>query len=113
MISFYSVEGFELGKIQVKYKDVEIGMVKMIKLLKDLLCVLVQVQFKKEVEDFVVQGLCFWIVWLCVGVIGVLGFGMLLFGVYIGVDVGYGQDMLIDFIGLEMLFVVIGDQKGM
>ncbi|MDI9679294.1 MlaD family protein, partial [Burkholderia cenocepacia] len=85
-ISFHSAEGLEPGKTQVKYKDVEIGMVKTIKLSKDLSRVLVQVQLKKEAEDFAVQGSRFWIVRPRVGATGVSGLGTLLSGAYIGVD---------------------------
>lgn len=111
-ISFHSAEGLEPGKTQVKYKDVEIGTVKTIKLSKDLSRVLVQVQLKKEAEDFAVQGSRFWIVRPRVGATGVSGLGTLLSGAYIGVDAGHGQDTLTDFTGLETPPAVTGDQKG-
>ncbi|MBL3966318.1 MCE family protein [Burkholderia sp. KCJ3K979] len=111
-ISFHSAEGLEPGKTQVKYKDVEIGTVKTIKLSKDLSRVLVQVQLKKEAEDFAVQGSRFWIVRPRVGATGVSGLGTLLSGAYIGVGAGHGQDTLTDFTGLETPPAVTGDQKG-
>ena len=111
-ISFHSAEGLEPGKTQVKYKDVEIGTVKTIKLSKDVSRVLVQVQLKKEAEDFAVQGSRFWIVRPRVGATGVSGLGTLLSGAYIGVDAGHGQDTLTDFTGLETPPAVTGDQKG-
>ncbi|AOI98902.1 PqiB family protein [Burkholderia sp. LA-2-3-30-S1-D2] len=111
-ISFHSAEGLEPGKTQVKYKDVEIGMVKTIKLSKDLSRVLVQVQLKKEAEDFAVKGSRFWIVRPRVGATGVSGLGTLLSGAYIGVDAGHGQDTQTDFTGLETPPAVTGDQKG-
>ncbi|MET1530389.1 intermembrane transport protein PqiB [Burkholderia sola] len=111
-ISFHSAEGLEPGKTQVKYKDVEIGTVKTIKLSKDLSRVLVQVQLKKEAEDFAVKGSRFWIVRPRVGATGVSGLGTLLSGAYIGVDAGHGQDTLTDFTGLETPPAVTGDQKG-
>lgn len=111
-ISFHSAEGLEPGKTQVKYKDVEIGMVKTIKLSKDLSRVLVQVQLKKEAEDFAVKGSRFWIVRPRVGATGVSGLGTLLSGAYIGVDAGRSEDTLTDFTGLETPPAVTGDQKG-
>ncbi|KVC41820.1 mammalian cell entry protein [Burkholderia pseudomultivorans] len=111
-ISFHSAEGLEPGKTQVKYKDVEIGMVKTIKLSKDLSRVLVQVQLKKEAEDFAVKGTRFWIVRPRVGATGVSGLGTLLSGAYIGVDAGRSQDTQTDFTGLETPPAVTGDQKG-
>ncbi|KVW80650.1 intermembrane transport protein PqiB, partial [Burkholderia cepacia] len=89
-----------------------IGMVKTIKLSKDLSRVLVQVQLKKEAEDFAVKGSRFWIVRPRVGATGVSGLGTLLSGAYIGVDAGRGQDTLTDFTGLETPPAVTGDQKG-
>ncbi|KVW77795.1 intermembrane transport protein PqiB, partial [Burkholderia cepacia] len=89
-----------------------IGMVKTIKLSKDLSRVLVQVQLKKEAENFAVKGSRFWIVRPRVGVTGVSGLGTLLSGAYIGVDGGRGQDTLTDFTGLETPPAVTGDQKG-
>jgi len=111
-ISFHSAEGLEPGKTQVKYKDVEIGMVKTIKLSKDLSRVLVHVQLKKEAEDFAVKGSRFWIVRPRVGATGVSGLGTLLSGAYIGVDAGRSEDTLTDFTGLESPPAVTGDQKG-
>ncbi|HEF5875813.1 TPA: MCE family protein [Burkholderia cenocepacia] len=111
-ISFHSAEGLEPGKTQVKYKDVEIGTVKTIKLSKDLSRVLVEVQLKKEAEDFAVKGSRFWIVRPRVGATGVSGLGTLLSGAYIGVDAGHGQDTQTDFTGLETPPAVTGDQKG-
>ncbi|HEF4736434.1 TPA: MCE family protein [Burkholderia multivorans] len=111
-ISFHSAGGLEPGKTQVKYKDVEIGMVKTIKLSKDLSRVLVEVQLKKEAEDFAVKDSRFWIVRPRVGATGVSGLGTLLSGAYIGVDAGRSQDVQTDFTGLEKPPAVTADQKG-
>jgi paraquat-inducible protein B len=111
-ISFRSAEGLEPGKTQVKYKDVEIGTVKTIKLSKDLSHVLVNVQLKKEAEDFAVKGTRFWVVRPRVGVSGVSGLNTLLSGAYIGVDAGRSPDTETDFAGLETPPPVTGDEKG-
>ncbi|TCW76293.1 mammalian cell entry protein [Burkholderia sp. SRS-46] len=111
-ITFHSAEGLEPGKTQVKYKDVEIGMVKAITLSKDLTRVLVDVQLKKESEDFAVKGSRFWIVRPRVGATGVSGLGTLLSGAYIGVDAGRSADSQTEFTGLETPPAVTGDQKG-
>lgn len=111
-ISFRSAEGLEPGKTQVKYKDVEIGMVKAITLSKDLSHVLVDVQLKKEAEDFAVKGSRFWVVRPRVGASGVSGLSTLLSGAYIGVDAGRSKDGEDSFIGLETPPAVTGDQKG-
>ncbi|GAB7540267.1 PqiB family protein [Burkholderia sp. 3C] len=111
-ISFRNAEGLEPGKTQVKYKDVEIGTVKTIKLSKDFSHVLVNVQLKKEAEDFAVKGTRFWVVRPRVGVSGVSGLGTLLSGAYIGVDAGRSPDSQTDFTGLETPPPVTGDEKG-
>ncbi|KAF1028610.1 MAG: Paraquat-inducible protein B [Burkholderia plantarii] len=111
-ISFRSAEGLEPGKTQVKYKDVEIGTVKTIKLSKDLSHVLVNVQLKKEAEDFAVKGTRFWVVRPRVGASGVSGLNTLLSGAYIGVDAGRSSDSQTDFAGLETPPPVTGDEKG-
>ncbi|MEX3582273.1 MAG: MlaD family protein [Burkholderia sp.] len=111
-ISFRSAEGLEPGKTQVKYKDVEIGTVKTIKLSKDLSHVLVDVQLKKEAEDFAVKGSRFWVVRPRVGASGVSGLNTLLSGAYIGVDAGRSSNTQTDFAGLETPPPVTGDDKG-
>lgn len=111
-ISFRNAEGLEPGKTQVKYKDVEIGTVKTIKLSKDFSHVLVNVQLKKEAEDFAVKGTRFWVVRPRVGASGVSGLGTLLSGAYIGVDAGRSPDSQTDFSGLETPPPVTGDEKG-
>ncbi|MGU7772934.1 PqiB family protein [Burkholderia sp. MR1-5-21] len=111
-IGFRSAEGLEPGKTQVKYKDVEIGMVKTITLAKDLSHVLVDVQLKKEAEDFAVKGSRFWVVRPRVGASGVSGLSTLLSGAYIGVDAGHSKDAERTFIGLETPPAVAGDQRG-
>ncbi|PRH33832.1 intermembrane transport protein PqiB [Burkholderia gladioli] len=111
-ISFRSAEGLEPGKTQVKYKDVEIGTVKTIKLSKDLSHVLVDVQLKKEAEDFAVKGSRFWVVRPRVGASGVSGLNTLLSGAYIGVDAGRSPNAQTDFAGLETPPPVTGDDKG-
>ncbi|MEX3629319.1 MAG: MlaD family protein [Burkholderia sp.] len=111
-ISFRSAEGLEPGKTQVKYKDVEIGTVKTIQLSKDLSHVLVDVQLKKEAEDFAVKGSRFWVVRPRVGASGVSGLNTLLSGAYIGVDAGRSPNTQTDFAGLETPPPVTGDDKG-
>ncbi|PCE29290.1 PqiB family protein, partial [Burkholderia ubonensis] len=111
-ISFHSAEGLEPGKTQVKYKDVEIGMVKTISLSKDLVRVLVDVQLKKEAENFAVKGSRFWVVRPRIGATGVSGLGTLLSGAYIGVDAGRSQNAHTRFTGLETPPAVTADQKG-
>ncbi len=111
-ITFENAEGLEPGKTQVKYKDVEIGLVKTIRLSKDQSHVDIAVQLTKEAESFAVKDTRFWVVRPRIGASGVSGIGTLLSGAYIGVDVGHSGDTQIHFKGLETPPPIPGDQKG-
>ncbi|GLU30731.1 MlaD family protein [Trinickia caryophylli] len=111
-ISFSTAEGLEPGKTKVKYKDVDIGAVKTIRLSKDHRRVLVEVQLSKEAEDFAVEDTKFWIVRPRIGTSGVSGLGTLLSGAYIGVDAGRSHNAESSFVGLEKPPAVTGDQRG-
>ena len=111
-ISFSSAEGLEPGKTKVKYKDVDIGYVKTIKLAKNHSRVMVYVQLTKEAEDFAVKDSRFWVVRPRIGASGVTGLSTLLSGSYIGVDGGRSTESETQFVGLESPPAVTVDQKG-
>ena len=111
-ISFSTAEGLEPGKTKVKYKDVDIGSVKTIRLSRDHTRVLVSVQLTKEADDFAVEDTRFWVVRPRIGTSGITGLGTLLSGAYIGVDAGRSHESQSDFVGLEKPPAVTGDQKG-
>jgi paraquat-inducible protein B len=111
-ITFSSAEGLESGKTKVKYKDVDVGTVKTIRLSKDRTRVVVEVQLTKEADDFAVEDTRFWIVRPRIGTSGVSGLGTLLSGAYIGVDVGHSHNELSEFVGLETPPAVTGEQRG-
>ena len=111
-ISFTTAEGLEPGKTNVKYKDVDIGSVKTIRLSKDHARVVVEVQLSKQAEDFAVTDTRFWVVRPRIGTSGVSGLNTLLSGAYIGVDAGRSKDSRTEFVGLETPPAVTGDEKG-
>jgi paraquat-inducible protein B len=111
-ISFASAEGLEPGKTKVKYKDVDIGSVRAIKLSPNLSHVLVTVELTKDAEAFAVKDSRFWVVRPRVGASGVSGLSTLLSGSYIGADAGRSKDTATDFIGLEAPPAVTIDEKG-
>ncbi|QYD69641.1 MCE family protein [Paraburkholderia edwinii] len=111
-ISFSSAEGLEPGKTKVKYKDVDIGYVKQIKLSNNHSRVLVYVQLSKEADDFAVKDSRFWVVRPRIGASGVTGLSTLLSGSYIGVDGGRSTETQTEFVGLEAPPAVTVDQKG-
>jgi paraquat-inducible protein B len=111
-ISFSTAEGLEPGKTKVKYKDVDIGYVKQIKLSNNHSRVLVYVQLSKEADDFAVKDSRFWVVRPRIGASGVTGLSTLLSGSYIGVDGGRSTETQTEFVGLEAPPAVTVDQKG-
>ncbi|MBN3858506.1 MCE family protein [Paraburkholderia sp. Ac-20340] len=111
-ISLSSAEGLEPGKTKVKYKDVEIGAVRAIKLSPNLSHVIVTVELTKDAERFAVKDSRFWVVRPRVGASGVSGLSTLLSGSYIGADAGHSSDTQTDFVGLEAPPAVTIDQKG-
>ncbi|MGQ7932407.1 PqiB family protein [Paraburkholderia sp. D1E] len=111
-ISFVGAEGLEPGKTKLKYKDVDIGSVKSVKLSKDLSHVLVRVELTRDARDFAVKDTRFWVVRPRIGAGGVSGLGTLLSGAYIGADAGRSTDTEQSFVGLETPPVIVGAEKG-
>lgn len=111
-VSFRSGDGLEAGKTKVKYKDVDIGIVRTIALQEDLSKVLVTIEMTKEARRFTAADTRFWVVRPRVGASGVSGLGTLLSGAYIGVDAGKGALGTVKFTGLERAPPVTVDQKG-
>lgn len=111
-LSFHSGEGLEPGKTKVKYKDVEIGQVRSIKLGRDLSKVLVTIDIRKDAQRFAVKDTRFWVVRPRIGASGVTGLNTLLSGAYIGVDAGKSEESSSDFVGLDSAPPLVGDQPG-
>jgi paraquat-inducible protein B len=111
-ISFASAEGLETGKTKVKYKDVDIGSVRSIKLSPNRSHVLVTVELTKDAEAFAVKDSRFWVVRARIGASGVSGLSTLLSGSYIGADAGRSTESATDFVGLEAPPAVTIDEKG-
>ncbi|SDG64257.1 MULTISPECIES: intermembrane transport protein PqiB [unclassified Duganella] len=111
-VSFRSADGLEPGKTKVKYKDVDIGLVKSISLARDLSKVLVTIDMSKEAKRFTAQDTRFWVVRPRIGASGVSGLNTLLSGSYIGVDAGKSEETTNEFTGLEKPPQVTRDEKG-
>ncbi|MHA4869833.1 PqiB family protein [Duganella sp. PWIR1] len=112
VVSFRSADGLEPGKTKVKYKDVDIGLVRSISLAKDLSKVLVTIDMSKEAKRFTATDTRFWVVRPRIGASGVSGLNTLLSGSYIGVDAGKSEETKTDFAGLEKPPQVARDEKG-
>ncbi|KGD99700.1 paraquat-inducible protein B [Achromobacter sp. RTa] len=115
-ISFNTAEGLEVGKTQLRYKDVTIGTVKSIGFNSDRTKVVVQAELAKEVSDLAREGTNFWVVRPRLDVSGVSGLGTLLSGAYIGVDAVEGKNgnkaTKLEFEGLEVPPAVTHDRAG-
>ncbi|HZV81356.1 MAG TPA: MlaD family protein, partial [Geobacteraceae bacterium] len=61
-ITFKTGEGLEANKTKIKYKDVEVGVVKEIVIAKDLKHVIATAELKKGVTPYLVEDTRFWVV---------------------------------------------------
>jgi paraquat-inducible protein B len=111
-IRFKTAEGIEANKTRVKYKDVDIGIVKSISLGEDRTGVLVKADLSKAAEDLVVQDTRFWVVRARIAGGTVSGIGTLLSGSYIGMDPGKSTESRRDFEGLDTPPVITTGLQG-
>ena len=111
-ITFKTAEGLEAGKTKIKYKDVEIGLVKTVSLSPDRKGVVATAELSKEAESFLVEDTRFFVVRPRVTAGGVSGLGTLLAGPYIGIDIGKSKQTRRDFVGLEVAPMVTSDTPG-
>lgn len=111
-ISFKTGEGLEAGKTKIKYKDVEIGLVKSIALAEDRSGVVVTAELAKQAEPLLVEDTRLWVVRPRISGGSVSGLGTLLGGSYIGIDVGKSSEPRRRFSGLDTPPVVTLDVPG-
>ncbi len=111
-ISFKSGEGIEAGKTKIKYKDVQIGLVRSVTISKDRSSVLVTADLAKEAADFLKADTRFWVVRPRITGSSISGLGTLTAGSYIGMDAGKSGEDKTAFTGLETPPVVTMDMPG-
>jgi len=87
-IIFDQASGIEARKTPVKYKDIEVGMVRKVSLSPDLQTVRAQVEIYNEMEDNLGSDTQFWVVSPRVTLRGISGLQTLLSGVNIAMDPG-------------------------
>ncbi|HME73534.1 MAG TPA: MlaD family protein [Myxococcota bacterium] len=85
-ITFKTAEGLEAGKTQIKYKDVEVGVVDEVILAPDLSGVSCRARMVKGAERWLTEKTQFWVVKPRISGGQVSGLGTLLSGSYIGID---------------------------
>jgi paraquat-inducible protein B len=111
-IRFNTAEGLEVGQTKVKFKNVDIGVVRSIGLSEDRKRVLVKVELTKDATSFAVKDAHFWVVRPRIAAGGISGLGTLLSGAYIGVDRGKSTEEADTFDGLEVPPAITADQPG-
>lgn len=100
-VSFFTAEGLEANKTQVKYKNVVIGRVTGITLSEDRTRVVATIDLDQNTEAFTREDAQFWVVRPRIGASGVSGVDTLLSGSFIGADPGDATETRREFIGLE------------
>ena len=114
-IVFESASGLEVGKTQIRYRDVVIGMVKAIRLSPKRDSVIVDAELSKDAAGLAHSGTRFWIVKPRVGLGGVSGLSTLFSGVYIETDTNdalNSKSNQTEFIGLEEPPPITSDRPG-
>jgi paraquat-inducible protein B len=111
-ITFESADGLEVGKSDVRYKNVPVGKITDIDISEDLLQIVATVQLNRGAARLAVKDSKFWVERPRIGVGGVSGLSTLISGAYIGVDVGTSSDHADQFTGLEKPPGVTHDQHG-
>ncbi len=113
-IYFHNAEGIEANKTHIKYKDVDVGIVRSVRLTKDHREVEVTAEMRGNsgIENLLVTDTRFWVVRPRVGAAGVSGLGTLLSGAYIGMDAGRDATEKREFEGLDVQPAITADVPG-
>lgn len=111
-ISFATGEGIEAGKTKIKYKDVQIGLVRSVAISKDRSHVTVTADIFKDAAGLLVEDTRFWVVRARITGGSISGLGTLMDGAYIGLDAGKSDKEKLAFVGLERPPAVTLDVPG-
>ena len=112
-IQFNSAEGIEAGKTKIRYKSVEIGLVKSVKLSADNKAAIVTAEMDRHASDsFLRDDARYWIVRPRIVGGQISGLTTLLAGSYIGADPGKSEKERRSFVGLETPPVITSDVPG-
>jgi paraquat-inducible protein B len=111
-IRFENAEGLEANKTKVRYKDVDIGEVRDIRVGDDRKEVIVTADIHRNAKAYLVADTRFWVVRPRVTGAGVSGLATLVSGGYISVDVGHSAAKRDHFVGLEVPPIVTADLPG-
>jgi paraquat-inducible protein B len=107
-----SAEGLEAGKTKIRYKGVDVGTVKAIRLTDDHQHVVATVEMVPKSEDSLVEDTKFWVVSPRISGASVSGLGTLISGSYIGVEIGKSHIKQREFTALDVPPLVTSDIPG-
>jgi paraquat-inducible protein B len=111
-IRFQNAEGLESNKTKIRYKDVDIGEVRDIRVGDDRKDVIVTADIHRNAKAYLVEDTRFWVVRPRISGAGVSGLATLVSGAYISVDVGHSASKRDHFVGLEVPPIVTADLPG-
>ena len=111
-IRFENAEGLEANKTKVRYKDVDIGEVRDIRVGEDRKEVIVTADIHRNATGYLLDDTRFWVVRPRISGAGVSGLATLVSGAYISVDVGHSAVKRDHFVGLEVPPIVTADLPG-
>lgn len=101
VIDFEQASGIEARKTPIKFKDVEVGMVRKVSLSPNLKTVRVTVEIYHDMEENLGPETQFWVVSPRVSLRGISGLQTLLSGVYIGMLPGEPGSSEAEYVGLN------------
>ncbi len=111
-VRFDNASGIEVKKTQVKYRDVNVGLVENLRFSKDLGQVVVSIRLDKAFDDRVTNATRFWVVRPRIEGLRISGLETLISGAYITMDLGQGKVNKWEFIGLEEPRSILSDTPG-
>ncbi len=110
-ITFKTGEGLEAGRTRIKYKDIDIGIVKSIEITakRD---VLVKAEITRKANVLIAEDTRFWVVRPRITGGQALGLGTILSGAHIALDPGKSETVRRSFVGLENPPLIATDDPG-
>ena len=112
-ISFKTADGLEEGKTKIKYRNVDMGLVKEVRLNDDLDGIVAKVQMDTQSVPLLVKDTGFWVVTARVGLGNITGLDTLLSGAYIELAPGTDKTKERQFVGLEQPPLTAADAPGL
>ncbi|WP_054113703.1 intermembrane transport protein PqiB [Marinagarivorans algicola] len=112
VITFEAAGGIEVGKTEVRLKDVPVGKVTHLQLSEDLSKVHATVTLDRSMSRHLSKNSRFWLVTPRISASGISNLGTLVSGVYIVMDPGKKEGYSDRFIGLSEPPAVQSDEKG-